>query len=351
LFTPLVRDSEKIVDGVMGPLRPPRHPVALARFGVRAVRSTTSLATGMFDGERARALFAGIAAHSMLALERAPTAAYGLMLAVIGHAIGWPIPRGGSQKIVDALVQYLESLGGEVVASRPINSLDDLPPHRAALFDVTPRQLLGIAGDALPSRYRGALARYRYGPGVFKMDWAIDGPIPWKAEECGRAGTVHLGGRLEDIAASEAVTAAGQIPERPYMLIGQQSLFDSTRAPSGKHTVWGYCHVPNGSTVNMVDRMEAQLERFAPGFKDIVLERSIMSPARLQEHNANCVGGDINGGVADIRQLFTRPVVRLDPYSTPNKSIYICSSSTPPSGGVHGMCGYYAARSALRRAF
>lgn len=351
LMTPLARDAQSVGDEVLGPLRPPRHPIAMARFGRRAVRSAVGLANALFEGERAKAMFAGVAAHSMLSLRVPMTSAYGLMLIMIGHAVGWPIPRGGSQAIADGLASYLESLGGKIVTGARIESVDDLAPARAVLFDVTPRQLLQIAGRRLPDRYKRRLERYRYGPGAFKVDFAIDGPIPWKARECGRAGTVHLGGTLEEIAASEEALANGRHADRPYVLVGQQSLFDATRAPAGKHTVWAYCHVPNSSTADMTDRIENQIERFAPGFKDCILAKSIITPADLERHNANCIGGDINGGSADLRQVFMRPAPRLDPYSTPAKDIFICSSSTPPLGGVHGMCGYYGARSALRRAF
>ena len=285
----------------------------------------------------------------MLSLERRPTAAFGLMLGVLGHTAGWPIARGGSQAIADSLASYLRSLGGEIVPGRRIESMDDLPLARAVLFDLTPRQLLRVAGDRLSGRYRRRLERYRYGPGVFKIDWALDGPVPWAAEPCGRAGTIHLGGTLAEIAAAERAVNGGQHPDRPYVLVAQQSLFDPSRSPAGKETLWAYCHVPSGSTFDMTERIEAQIERFAPGFRDRILGRSVMPPAELERRNANYVGGDINGGVQDLRQLFTRPAPRLVPYSTPDRQIFICSSSTPPGGGVHGMCGYWAARAALRR--
>ena len=348
LMEPLVRDADALLGDALGPLRLPRHPLALARFGLSAFRSAVGLATGRFEGQRARALFAGLAAHSIQPLERPPTAAFGLALGMLGHAVGWPVVRGGSRKIADALAAYLRSLGGEFATGTRVQSLDSLPPARAILFDVTPRQLLGIAGHRLPAGYRRKLGGYRYGPGVFKVDWALDGPIPWKAKECARAGTVHLGGTLAEIAASERAAWRGEHAERPFVLVGQQSLFDPSRAPPGKHTVWAYCHVPHGSAVDMTARIEAQLERFAPGFRDRVLARHVMSPAELERRNANCVGGDINGGVQDLRQLFTRPTARLVPYETPTRGLYLCSSSTPPGGGVHGMCGYFAAQAALR---
>ncbi|MDX1488255.1 MAG: NAD(P)/FAD-dependent oxidoreductase, partial [Acidiferrobacterales bacterium] len=291
-----------------------------------------------------RGFFAGLAAHSILPLEQPPTAAFGLVLGILGHAVGWPLPRGGSQKIADALGSYLQSLGGEIITGTPVESLDDLPPARAILFDVTPRQLLRIAADHLPAGYRRKLEGYRYGPGVFKVDWALDGPIPWRAETCAGAGTVHLGGTLPEIAAAERAMSQGKHPEKPFVLVAQQSLFDPTRTPAGKQTVWAYCHVPHASTVDMTEPIEAQIERFAPGFRDLILARSTRAPLELEQYNANYIGGDINGGVQDLRQLFTRPTLRLVPYSTPNERLYICSSSTPPGGGVHGMCGYFAAR-------
>ena len=349
LMGPLVSDWDKLAPSILGPLRVPKHPLLLARFGVKAVRSARSVATHQFRGERARALFAGLAAHSMLPLEKRMSAAFGLVLGITGHAVGWPLPRGGSQNIADSLASYLRSLGGEIVASRRVESVDELPEARAILFDITPRQLIRIVGDRFPSRYRRSLERYRYGPGVFKMDWALSDPIPWKAEGCSRAATVHVGGSMAEIGASESAVWRGEPTDKPFVLVAQQSLFDPTRAPAGKHTAWAYCHVPNGSSFDMAEVIESQIERFAPGFRDCILARSVMSPERIEERNANYVGGDINGGVQDLGQLFTRPTFRRVPYSTPASGIYICSSSTPPGGGVHGMCGYYAARAALRR--
>jgi phytoene dehydrogenase-like protein len=271
------------------------------------------------------------------------------MLGMLGHAVGWPLPQGGSQQLATALVAYLRVLGGEIVTGAAVTSVDDLPPARTILLDVTPRQVLRLAGHRLPARYQRRLARYRYGAAVFKMDWALNGPIPWKAQACRRAATVHLGGTLAEIAASEHAACTGQHAEAPYMILAQQSLYDATRAPTGQHTAWAYCHVPHGSTVDMTARLEAQIERFAPGFQDCILARNVMSPTALEQYNANYIGGDINGGVQDLWQLFTRPTVSLVPYATPVKGLYICSSSTPPGGGVHGMCGYWAARAALRR--
>ena len=349
LMGPLLRDADQLIPQLMGPLRPPRHPVALARFGLSALRSAEGLAEARFKGEQAKGLFAGMAAHGFLPLDRPTTAAFGLVLGLFGHHVGWPIPRGGSQAIVDALTAHLVLLGGEIRTDAPVRSLAGLEDARAVVFDLTPRQILAIAGDELPARYRRTLGRYRYGPGVFKVDWALDGPVPWTAKACSRAGTIHVGGTFDEIAVGEAEVWAGRHPERPFVLLAQQSLFDPTRAPAGKHTLWGYCHVPNGSTVDMTDAIEAQVERFAPGFRDLILERATMNTEDVECHNENHVGGDINGGVQDLRQLFTRPAPRLDPYSTPNPRLFVCSSSTPPGGGVHGMGGFFAARSVLRR--
>ncbi|HEY6408196.1 MAG TPA: NAD(P)/FAD-dependent oxidoreductase, partial [Ktedonobacteraceae bacterium] len=293
-------------------------------------------------------MFAGISGHSMLPFERATSAAAGLVLGTLGHAIGWPLPRGGSQQIVNAMAAYLRSLGGEIVTGVEVKSFEMLPSSRAVLCDVTPRQLLRIAGSRLPTAYQRRLQRYRYGPGVFKLDLALDGPIPWQAEECARAATVHVGGTLPEIAAAEAAVWRGEHPEKPFVLLAQQSLFDAARAPAGKHTVWAYCHVPSGSTCDMSERIETQIERFAPGFRDRILARHTFSAAQLEQYNANYVGGDINGGVQDMWQMFTRPTIQVNPYATPLKDVYLCSSATPPGGGVHGLCGYYAAQAALR---
>ena len=349
LMSPLVRDWDKLVPQLLGPLlRVPRHPLAMARFGLRAARSARGLAERTFRDEPARALFAGLAAHSMLPLEQPLTASIGLFLGAAGHAVGWPFARGGSQAIADALADHLRSLGGEIVTGRSVDSLDDLPPADVFMLDVTPRQATRIAGSRLPDRYVRRLDRYRYGPGAFKVDFALDAPIPWTAEACGRAGTVHVGGTLAEIAGAERAVAEGGHPDQPFVLVAQQSLFDPTRAPEGKHTAWAYCHVPNGSTVDMTDRIEAQIERFAPGFRERVLARRVTSPASFEQHNANYVGGDIAGGAHDGLQLLFGPALRPVPYSTPARGVYICSSSTPPGAGVHGMCGYFAARAALR---
>lgn len=345
LMQPYVEDWDDLAHELLGPPRLPRHPIALAKFGRRAFRSARGLAEGHFTDQRARGLFAGLAAHSFLPLEQLATAAFGLVLGITGHAIGWPVARGGSQKIADALASYLRHFGGEIVTGAAVESLDDLQPARVVLCDVTPRQLLRIAGNRLPPRYRRKLERYRYGPAAYKIDWALDGPVPWRAAECARAGTVHLGGTLTEIATSERGPWNGEHADKPFVVVSQPSLFDPTRAPQGMHTLWAYCHVPHGSTLDMTERIEKQMERFAPGFRDRVLARSVMPPAELERRNANLVGGDINGGAQDLRQLFTRPTIGM--YSTPSKGLYLCSSSTPPGGGVHGMCGYFAARSAL----
>ncbi|HYP60086.1 MAG TPA: NAD(P)/FAD-dependent oxidoreductase [Thermomicrobiales bacterium] len=350
LLNPLIRDRDILIPELLGPLRiPPRHPIAMARFGLVGLRSAKGLVHSRFKGRNARALFAGMAAHSMLRMDQLTTAAFGLTLALFGHAVNWPIPRGGSQAIVDALAAHFRSLGGEIRTSTPVDSIEQYKNARAILFDTTPRQFLALAGDQVPGRYRRQLSHYRYGPGVFKIDLALSGPVPWTAPECRRAGTVHLGGSYEEIAASEADACAGRHSERPYVIVAQQSLFDPTRAPDDHHTLWAYCHVPSGSDKDMTGAIEGQIERFAPGFRDLVIARSVMGPSALQDYNPNYIGGDINGGLQDIRQIFTRPAVRLDPYSTPNKRLYLCSSSTPPGGGVHGMAGHHAAKSVMRR--
>ncbi|HEV8253572.1 MAG TPA: NAD(P)/FAD-dependent oxidoreductase [Vicinamibacteria bacterium] len=348
LMGPLVGGWASLEHDVLGPLRLPRHPFALARFGLSGIRSAASLGRTRFRTARGRALFAGLAAHSILPLEAAVTSAFGLVLGITGHAVGWPLPRGGSGRVSEALASYLRSLGGEIVTGVEVRALDELPATRATLLDLTPRQVLRIASSRLPAGYARRLGRYRYGAAAFKLDYALDGPVPWTAAACARAGTVHLGATFEEILASESAVAAGRVSDRPYVLLAQQSLFDDTRAPAGKHTVWAYCHVPNGSTVDMADRIEAQIERFAPGFRRRVLARHVLTPAGLEAQNANLVGGDINGGAQDLGQLFTRPVARVVPYSTPVEGLYLCSSSTPPGGGVHGMCGYFAAEAALR---
>jgi phytoene dehydrogenase-like protein len=352
LIAPLVKDWEKILVEFLGPLPlPPRHPITSARFGLLAIQSAAGLVDGWLQAPPGRALFAGMAAHSIQPLERPITSAIGLVMAILGHSVGWPLPRGGSQQIALALAGYLCSLGGEIQTGTRVDSLQALPPSQAVLLDLTPRQFLQIAGDRLPPGYRRQLQGFRYGPGVFKVDYALDAAIPWKAPLCRQAATVHVGGRFEDIARSERAVWRGEHPEKPFVLLAQQSLFDPSRAPQGKHTAWAYCHVPNGSTVNMYERITAQIERFAPGFRDCILAHTEKNTAEMEAYNPNYVGGDINGGVMDLMQLFTRPAWRLVPYSTPLKGVFLCSSSTPPAGGVHGMCGYHAARAALRAGF
>jgi len=349
IFRPLAESWEGLAPDLLAPFHWPRHPFQMAGFGLRGLRSASGFARGRFRGFRARALFAGVAAHSFLPLENIPTASFGLLLGVTGHAVGWPQPVGGAQRISDALAGVLRQAGGRIVTGRLVRSVDELPSAQAYLFDLTPAQMLRLDGLRWPDGYRRRLEKYRYGPGVFKMDWALSGPIPWKAEECRRAGTVHVGGTLEEIAASERASFAGKEWDRPFVLVGQASVFDDSRAPAGKHTGWAYCHVPNGSTVDKSEVIERQIERFAPGFRDLILARHTRNTSQLEAYNPNLVGGDINGGAATLGQLFTRPVGLLDPYATPDPRVFLCSASTPPTGGVHGMCGYHAARSVLRR--
>jgi len=347
---PLVKDWPNLVTDILAPLHFPKHPVRMARFGLNALASAAKTGT-RFRSEKASGLWAGMAAHSMQPLTNATSSAVGLTLLAVGHTEGWPIPIGGSKAIAHALTAYFVSLGGRIETNFQVRSLSQLPSSHAVLFDVTPRQLLQIAGRQFSSFYQWQLKRYRYGPGVFKIDWALDGPIPFTAPECRKAGTVHLGNTLEEIVTSEQLAAEGKHPDKPFVLLAQQSLFDPTRAPRGKQTAWAYCHVPNSSETDMTNRIEKQVERFAPGFRDRILEKHTMNAAQMESYNPNYVGGDINGGLMDVKQLFTRPALRLSPYKTSTKGIYICSSSTPPGGGVHGMCGYYAAKKALKDIF
>ena len=349
MIQPFLRDPPGFFGDVLDVPGVPRHPLQMARFGVQGLRSARGFARSKFQGERARALFAGCAAHSVLPLEKAGTAAVGLVFSIAGHVADWPMARGGSAAITRALGRQLSDLGGQIRTGEPVRTLAQLPEARAYLFDVAPKQVLQIVGDELPPRYRARLSRYRYGPGAFKVDWALDGPIPWTSAECSRAGTVHLGGTLEELAASEAAAWNGEHSENPFVILCQQSLFDTSRAPEGGHTGWAYCHVPHGSTRGMTDVIEAQVERFAPGFRDRILARATMGPADLEAYNETYVGGAVTGGVADLAQLMARPALRWDPHSTPNPRIFLCSASTPPGGGVHGMCGYRAAQSVLRR--
>jgi phytoene dehydrogenase-like protein len=347
LFAPLVRDAQLTLPAILAPLRSvPGHPLALARFGADGLLPASLLAR-RFKTEEAQALFAGVAAHSMLPLGAPVTSAFGLILTMAAHTVGWPVVEGGSARIADALVAELTSLGGRLETGRWVQSLDSLPPARTVLLDVTPRQLVAMAGDRLPARQRQALQRFRYGPGVCKVDWALSGPVPWEAAACREAGTVHLGGTLAEVARSEADVNAGRVPERPYCIVTQPGVVDPSRAPAGCHTLWGYCHMPAGSAVDACDRIEAQIERFAPGFRDLVLARAVRTAAEMEQHNPNYVGGDINSGAATLRQTFFRPTSRWNPYRTALPGLYLCSASTPPGGGVHGMCGEGAARAAL----
>jgi phytoene dehydrogenase-like protein len=350
MMGPLVERWEETLEEAMSPpLRLPRHPMAAARLARLGLRSAAGVAASRFSSPRARSLFLGMAAHSVLPLDRVPSAAFGVVLALAGHAGGWPFARGGSQTIADALASVLGELGGSIRIASPVRSLEAVAGARAMVLDLTPRQALAVAGDALPASYRRRLERYRYGPGVFKVDWALSEPIPWRARECHDAGTVHLGGDPAEIGASLATVARDEHPDLPFVILTQPSRFDPSRAPAGRHTAWAYCHVPHGSSRDMTGAIEDQVERFAPGFREIVLDHHAMDCAALEAHDENLVGGAITGGIQDLRQLLFRPVPRLDPYATPHPRLFLCSASTPPGGGVHGMCGYHAARSVLRR--
>ncbi len=351
LMSPFVERADELLYAILGPLRVPRSPALLARFGLVALGSLEGLARRKFSNRATQALLAGMGAHAMQPLDAPATASFGLVLALAGHVAGWPVARGGSQSITDALVHIFSALGGELAVGRGVSAFSDLPAARAYLFDLTPRQLLHIARSELPAGYRQRLRGFRYGPGVFKMDWALSGPVPWKDERCCQAATVHLSGSFEDVATAEATVHAGHHSDEPFVIFVQPSLFDATRAPPGLHTAWAYCHVPAGSSVDVSTLIERQIERHAPGFGKLVLARATTDTAALERYNENYIGGDINGGSALLTQLFTRPVARVDPYSTPNPRLFFCSSSTPPGGGVHGMCGYWAAASALRRVF
>lgn len=348
LIEPLVSKWELILPEILAPFHIPRHPFALLRFGLSAIQSASAFSKRIFNSTLSRGFFAGLAAHSIVPLEEPVTAAFALVLGILGHSAGWPMPEGGSQNIANALNSYITSLGGQFLLNTGVKSLDELPRSDMVFFDLTPKQILAIAGERLPKGYRRQLERYQYGPGVFKMDFAVNSPIPFKSPECTLSAVVHLGGTMEEIAHSENEVWQGRHPERPFVILAQQSLFDSTRAPAGKHTVWAYCHVPNGSEKDMSEEIISQIERFAPGFRSTILSSHKMNAHNFQVYNSNYIGGDINGGVQNWRQLFTRPTLSLTPYRTPLRGIYICSSSTPPGGGVHGMCGYYAAKTALK---
>ena len=347
LMKPLVRQWEPLMEQFLGPLRLPKKPLLAARLAVPSLLPVSLVARALFRGEAAQAVFAGMAGHSMLQMDRLVTGGFGVMLSLLAHAVGYPLVEGGSQRVTEAMGAYLVSLGGKIETNCVVETMKEVPPARLVLFDLAPRSFIKIAGDRLPGGYRRALSRFRYGPGVFKIDYALSDPIPWEDLQVSRAATVHLGGTLDEIAQSERMVWRGEHAQRPYIILAQQSSFDPSRAPAGKHTAWAYCHVPHGSTQDKTAAIEGQIERFAPGFGDTVLARHTFTAAEMESYNPNYVGGDINGGVQDLRQFFTRPVPRWSPYSTPLKGVYLCSSSTPPGGGVHGMCGYHAARAAL----
>ena len=344
----LARRFDDLADDVLGPVvHVPKHPIFFTRFGIDAMLPTAVLAR-RFSTDEGRALFAGCSAHAMLPFRRALTSSFGMLLLAGAHAEGWPFARGGSQRITDALVARLVELGGRVECDRVVRQLSDLPPARTTLFDTSPRQLARIAGDALPGGYRRRLEKFRHGPGAFKIDYVLDEPVPWRAPACRRAGTVHVGGTFAEVAAAEAAIAKGQHADKPFVLVAQPSITDDTRAPKGTHTLWVYAHVPNGSTLDQTDAVENQIERFAPGFRDVVRARSVIKAAQFEDYNANYIGGDIAGGAHAMSQLIARPFVSRHNYRTPNPSLFLCSASTPPGGGVHGMCGFNAARAALR---
>lgn len=351
LFEPLTGSWSELTPDILSPLRLPSHPLTMARFGLRALKPGRRLAERLFAGERARALFGGIASHSIQPLEKPLTAAIALVLGAAGHKVGWPFPEGGSHRITLSMASLLKELGGEIETGCRVRDLDALPPARATLLDLTPKQILELAGDRFPSGWRRRLERFRYGAGVFKIDYILSEPVPWSDPRCLKAGTVHVGGTLDEICQSEREMSRGLHSERPYILVAQQSLFDPTRTPDNRHTLWAYCHVPSGSNVDMTGSIERQIERFAPGFRDVVEARVTMNAPAFEAYNPNYVGGDINGGVQDLRQHFRRPVSMFRPYATPVSGLFICSSSTPPGGGVHGMCGFHAAESVLRREF
>jgi len=346
-FNPLARDAEQILPTILAPLRSvPTHPIAMARFGLAGLMPASLLAR-RFETTEARALLAGAAAHAVRPLDAPLTGSFALLFTMIAHALGWPVVEGGSERITDALVRELESHGGSVITGTWINDLEEGPRARATLADVSARRFADLGRKGLPPRYAAALRRFRYGPGVFKVDWALDGPVPWEAPPCREAGTVHVGGTFEEVAQSEADVNAGRHPERPFCVVAQPSVVDATRAPAGRHTLWAYCHVPAGSTVDMTERIESQIERFAPGFRELVLARATSNAVEIERDNPNDIGGDITGGVATLRQTIFRPTVSWNPYRTPIRGLYLCSASTPPGGGVHGMCGYGAALTAL----
>ncbi|MEQ8525746.1 NAD(P)/FAD-dependent oxidoreductase [Gracilimonas sp.] len=351
LFGEFVNHWKYLSEDIFGTLRIPKHPLLMARFGWYGQFSAKHLGNSLFKSDKTKALFAGCAAHSIIPLEKAFSASFGLVLGSSAHSVGWPIAKGGSASVTNALAALLEEQGGKIQTNVEVKSLADIPSSKTILFDLTPHQIVDIAGDQLPKNYRDKLRRYEYGPGAFKVDWALSEPVPWQNEECRKAGTLHLGGIFSEIAEGEKAVWEGRHHDKPYVLLSQPSLFDDTRAPEGKHTLWAYCHVPNGSTKDMTDIIENQIERFAPGFKDIIISKKTITAEGFEQYNPNYVGGDINGGAQFFKQLFGRPVLKWDPYKIPGNGLYICSSSTPPGGGVHGMCGYNAAQSVLKNEF
>ncbi len=351
LFRPLVKDWERLDQNLLGPLTWPLHPWEFLKFGLKAMPSAVMIGNHYFTNERSKAFFYGSAAHSTLPLNSLASSSFGLVLTVLAHKFGWPFPRGGAGNFTMALVEYYKSLGGTIVLDHTVSDMDTLPVASAYLFDLTPKQLLGIKGTQLSWLYKKRLEIYRYGAGVFKIDWALSEPIPFINEKCRKSGTVHIGFSAREMEASESGIHHGKMSDTPYVLVAQHSIFDSTRAPGDNHTAWGYCHVPNGNTENYTDLIENQIERAAPGFKDCILKRSTMNTEELHAFNPNIIGGDINGGKQDITQLFTRPVAKISPYRTSNPKIYLCSSSTPPGGGVHGMCGFHAAERVIKDHF
>ncbi len=348
LMNPIVDDWDGIADELLGTFRFTRHPISLIRFALKSLQSAMRLTENLFVGEKAKGFMAGLAAHSILPMEKRGSATFGVVLAALGHIYGWPIAAGGSQSISDGLAKHLRSLGGTIETGHLVRSIDELPSDKTILLNVTPRQIVNIAGNYLPGSYVRQLMKYHYGPGVFKIDWALNSPIPWSNKECLKAASIHIGGTIEEIASSERSVWKGEHPEKPFVILVQPSLFDSTRAPEGKHTAWAYCHVPNSSTYDMTSRIEAQIERFAPGFQEVILARSVMNTAMLEYDNPNLVGGDITGGAQELKQLIFRPTPRIVPYSTPLKNLFICSAATPPGAGVHGMCGFHAAQACLQ---
>ena len=348
LISPLLKNWDALIVDLLGTFRQFHHPLKLMSFGAKYFQSATNLAKHQFTGSRARGFISGLCAHSVIPLEQIPSAIFGIVLGLAGHAVGWPIPQGGSGKITQAVLTHLEKKNVELVSGHLIHSLNELPDGAALFLDITPGQFLSMAGTRLSGHYVTMLKQFRYGPGIFKIDWAISEPLPWKAKECRLAGTVHVGGSMESIALSEREVWLNKSSQNPFVIVVQPTLFDSTRAPSSRHIAWAYCHVPNGFTGDMTAQIEAQIERFAPGFHDIILARSTINTMELQNSNPNLVGGDITGGAQVMSQIFARPALRWDPYSTPLRNVYLCSASTPPGAGVHGMCGAHAAASYLR---